>query len=174
MNLESELDYPREARTQHEIAERYRGHPFIVVPDCVPELCTSQILVTEFLDGQAFPYMQTLPEDERNRIGELIFRFYIGSLFQDNDFCGDPHPGNILLAADGTVGFVDFGLYNRMNPEHVDFERHIMRSPPRAAPRTCTTRWSRAESSIPRPASAPKTAWSTAMRHLGGTSSTRT
>ncbi|SLF86382.1 ABC1 kinase family protein [Mycobacteroides abscessus] len=128
MNLESELDYPREARTQHEIAERYRGHPFIVVPDCVPELCTSQILVTEFLDGQAFPYMQTLPEDERNRIGELIFRFYIGSLFQDNDFCGDPHPGNILLAADGTVGFVDFGLYNRMNPEHVDFERHIMRA----------------------------------------------
>src|SRR5690606_18080961 len=32
-NLERELDYPREARTQHRVAERYRGHPFIVVPD---------------------------------------------------------------------------------------------------------------------------------------------
>lgn len=37
MNLESELDYPREARTQHEIAERYRGHPYsAAVPGWVP------------------------------------------------------------------------------------------------------------------------------------------
>ncbi|MBA0044845.1 AarF/UbiB family protein [Mycobacterium sp. NPDC050853] len=126
LSLEGELDYLREARTQRHVAEHYRGHPFIVIPDCVPELCTPQVLVTDFVAGEAFPYMQGLPDTERNRIGELIFRFYVGSLFQDNEFCGDPHPGNILLAADGTVGFVDFGLYKRMDPEHVDFERQTM------------------------------------------------
>ena len=34
-NFESELDYLREAGTQHVVAEQYRGHPFIVVPDSV-------------------------------------------------------------------------------------------------------------------------------------------
>jgi hypothetical protein len=28
----------------------------------------------------------------------------------------------VLLAADGRVGFLDFGLFNRMDPEHVRFE----------------------------------------------------
>ncbi|MFE3445281.1 ABC1 kinase family protein [Nocardia sp. NPDC059180] len=126
-NLERELDYPREARTQHRVAERYRDHPFIVVPDSVGELCTRHVLVTELVEGRQFQQIRELPEAERDRIGELIYRFYISSLFADHEFCGDPHPGNILLADDGRVGFVDFGLYNRMDPVHVDFERMCLR-----------------------------------------------
>jgi len=122
-NFESELDYLREAKTQHDVAAQYRGHPFIAVPDSVVEFCTPRVLVTEYVDGIGFDRMRTLPETERNRIGELIYRFYIGSLFQHNEFCGDPHPGNILLARDGRVAFVDFGLYNRMDPANVAFEK---------------------------------------------------
>lgn len=128
LNLESELDYVREARTQHHVAEQYRGHPFITIPSSVPELCTPQVLITEFLNSKPFAEMQALPEDDRNRIGELIFRFYVGSLFLDNEFCGDPHPGNVLYGADGKLGFVDFGLYNRMNQKDVDFERKVIRA----------------------------------------------
>ncbi|NEW53011.1 AarF/ABC1/UbiB kinase family protein [Nocardia cyriacigeorgica] len=126
-NLERELDYPREARTQHRVAARYRDHPFITVPDSVEELCTRHVLVTELVEGRQFQQIRELPEAERDRIGELIYRFYVSSLFADHEFCGDPHPGNILLADDGRVGFVDFGLYNRMDPVHVDFERMCMR-----------------------------------------------
>ncbi|MBF6248102.1 AarF/ABC1/UbiB kinase family protein, partial [Nocardia elegans] len=42
--------------------------------------------------------------------------------------CGDPHPGNVLLAADGRAAFVDFGLYHRMNPVDADFERDCLRA----------------------------------------------
>lgn len=122
-NFESELDYLREATTQRQVATHYRGHPFIVIPDSVLEHCTPHVLVTEFIDGDGFGHMRTLPDEHRNRIGELIYRFYIGSLFRHNEFCGDPHPGNILLARDGRVGFIDFGLYNRMDPANVAFER---------------------------------------------------
>ncbi|MUL47402.1 AarF/ABC1/UbiB kinase family protein [Mycobacterium sp. CBMA293] len=125
-NFESELDYLSEAKTQHHVAARYEGHPFIVVPDSVIEYCTRRVLVTEFLDGAGFEHMRTLPDAERNRIGELIYRFYIGSLFTLNEFCGDPHPGNILLARDGRVGFIDFGLYNRMDPANVAFEKECI------------------------------------------------
>jgi predicted unusual protein kinase regulating ubiquinone biosynthesis (AarF/ABC1/UbiB family) len=125
-NIGSELDYLREARSQHRVASHYRGHPFIAVPDSIEEHCSRHVLVTEFVEGKSFQQIRALPESERDRIGELIYRFYVSSLFSDHEFCGDPHPGNILLAADGRLAFVDFGLYNHMDPVHVDFERACM------------------------------------------------
>ncbi|WP_430333973.1 ABC1 kinase family protein [Rhodococcus sp. ACT016] len=123
LNFEGELDYEREARTQHQIARLYADHPFIAVPDSLPELSTRRVLVSEFFDGTGFAGIRDLPQAERNRIGEIVFRFYIGSLYRYHEFCGDPHPGNVLLGADGRVGFVDFGLFNRMDAEHVEFEK---------------------------------------------------
>ncbi|WP_425303065.1 ABC1 kinase family protein [Nocardia wallacei] len=127
-NIGTELDYVREARTQHRVATRYRDHPFITVPDSVEECCGPHVLVTEFVAGKSFSEMRQLPEADRDRIGELIYRFYITPIFADYEFCGDPHPGNILLAADGRLAFVDFGLYNTMDGVFVEAERTAMRT----------------------------------------------
>ncbi|MCP2277553.1 ABC1 kinase family protein [Nocardia amikacinitolerans] len=128
LNMEGELDYQTEAVTQLQIAELYAGHPFIAVPRSLPELSTTRVLVSEYLPGKGFEELRQFPEDERNRIGEIIYRFYVGSLFTFNEFCGDPHPGNVLLVDDGRVGFLDFGLFNRMDPEHVRFETICLRA----------------------------------------------
>ncbi|UGT64690.1 ABC1 kinase family protein [Nocardia asteroides] len=128
LNMEGELDYLAEARTQQQIAALYADHPFIVVPHAVPELSSTRVLVSEYIDGRGFEQVRGLPEAERNRIGEIIYRFYVGSLFTFGEFCGDPHPGNLLLAADGRVGFLDFGLYNRMDTDHVRFEITCLRA----------------------------------------------
>ena len=128
LNMESELDYHAEAATQLQIAELYAGHPFIMVPRSLPELSTTRVLVSEYVAGKGFEEIRQLPAAERNRIGEIIYRFYVGSLFSFNEFCGDPHPGNVLLANDGRIGFLDFGLFNRMDPEHVRFETICLRA----------------------------------------------
>ncbi|MBH0778285.1 ABC1 kinase family protein [Nocardia bovistercoris] len=128
LNMESELDYQAEAATQLQIAELYAGHPFIAVPRSMPELSTTRVLVSEYLPGKSFEEIRELPQDERDRVGEIIYRFYVGSLFTFNEFCGDPHPGNVLLVEDGRVGFLDFGLFNRMDPEHVRFETICLRA----------------------------------------------
>ncbi|WP_433758634.1 ABC1 kinase family protein [Nocardia sp. CA-135398] len=128
LNMESELDYHAEADTQLQIAELYAGHPFIMVPRSLPELSTTRVLVSEYVAGMGFEEIRQLPAAERNRMGEIIYRFYVGSLFSFNEFCGDPHPGNVLLANDGRVGFLDFGLFNRMDPEHVRFETICLRA----------------------------------------------
>lgn len=128
LNFEGELDYEREARTQHQIARLYAGHPFIAIPDSMPELSTRRVLVSEFFDGTGFAGIRALDQSKRNRIGEIIFRFYIGSLYRYHEFCGDPHPGNVLLGPDGRVAFVDFGLFNRMDPTHVEFEKLCLRA----------------------------------------------
>lgn len=126
-NFERELDYLEEARTQAALARRFRDHPSLVVPDAIEDMCTRRVLVTEFFDGVSFDRIRSLPATERDRIGEIVYRFYIGSLYRYHEFCGDPHPGNMLLGNDGRVGFVDFGLFNRMRAEHVAFEIDCLR-----------------------------------------------
>ena len=128
LHLESELDYSTEATTQRQIAELYADHPFIAVPASMPELSSTHVLVSEFFPGRGFDEIRELPAAERNRIGEIVYRFYVGSLYNFNEFCGDPHPGNILLGEDGRVAFLDFGLYNLMRPADVQFELTCIRA----------------------------------------------
>lgn len=128
VNFERELDYTEEARTQHILAQRFAEHPFVVVPDAVLELCSRRVLVTEYVQGFRFDHIRGLDATERDRVGEIIYRFYVGSLYRFDEFCGDPHPGNVLLCDDGRVAFIDFGLYNRMLHEHVEFELDCLRA----------------------------------------------
>nr|WP_040525694.1 AarF/ABC1/UbiB kinase family protein [Gordonia effusa] len=125
-NLERELDYIGESKTQQAVAREFVDHPYIVIPDVVEEMCTDHVLVTELFDGESFESIRRLPPDERNHYGELIYRFYVGSLFERHEFCGDPHPGNILLGDNGKICFLDFGLYHRMSPAGVEEERRML------------------------------------------------
>ncbi len=127
-NIESELDYIQEAQTQKRVADQFAGHPFISVPTSILELCSRRVLVTEYVEAVGFDTIRALPQEERDRIGEIIYRFYVGSMFIYNEFCGDPHPGNILLGADGKLTFIDFGLFKQMDPAHVDFELDCLRA----------------------------------------------
>ncbi|GAB2640642.1 AarF/ABC1/UbiB kinase family protein [Gordonia jinhuaensis] len=126
-HLREELDYIHEARMQHQVAQRYRGHPFILVPDVVEQLCTRDVLVTEYVNGVGFNEIVTLDADTRNQVGETIYRFYCGGAYLDGGFCGDPHPGNVRLADDGRVAFLDFGLYKTMPARSTELERSVLR-----------------------------------------------
>ncbi|MCP9624760.1 AarF/ABC1/UbiB kinase family protein [Nocardia otitidiscaviarum] len=126
--ITGELDYLAEARAQRHMAHRYRDHTLVHVPDVVAPLCTRRVLVSDLVDGRPFVTGAELPAPHRKRIAEIVYRFYVGSLYRDNEYCGDPHPGNVLLGADGRVAFVDFGLFHRMRPEYVRFEIDCVRA----------------------------------------------
>jgi predicted unusual protein kinase regulating ubiquinone biosynthesis (AarF/ABC1/UbiB family) len=128
VNFSAELDYAAEAQTQAHVARLYADHPFIVVPRSFPEFGSQRVLVTEYLHGAGFEELRGLPQSERDRIGEIVYRFYVGSLFSMYEFCGDPHPGNLRRTPDGRVGFLDFGLYHRMDPKLVEFEAACLRA----------------------------------------------
>ncbi|HEX2283666.1 MAG TPA: AarF/ABC1/UbiB kinase family protein [Mycobacterium sp.] len=121
--LSREVDYIQECANQARVAQRYDGHPFIYVPPPVAELCSASVLTTEYVTGMRAEQVERLPAAERDRIGEIIYRFYLGSLFHEGEFNGDAHPGNFLYMPDGRVAFLDFGLYKRMNVDAVEFER---------------------------------------------------
>jgi predicted unusual protein kinase regulating ubiquinone biosynthesis (AarF/ABC1/UbiB family) len=126
--IEEELDYELEAQNQRTLSRLFRGHPFIVIPDVVTALSRERVLVSEFTAGKGFEELKALPWEERDRIGEILFRFYFGCLYRHHQFSGDPHPGNSMLLEDGRMAFLDFGLFKRMPPGTVELEIAVARA----------------------------------------------
>lgn len=116
-----ELDYRLEASCQAEFAERYRGHPFVRIPDVLPEYSTRRVLTSEWVDGMTFQeFMSRSGEGERQHVAEVIFRFVQGAIYRSGVFNGDPHPGNYRFHAEGSVTFLDFGLVKRWADGELD------------------------------------------------------
>jgi predicted unusual protein kinase regulating ubiquinone biosynthesis (AarF/ABC1/UbiB family) len=126
--IEEELDYELEAQNQRALARIYKDHPFIVVPRVISELSRERVLVTEFVEGVGFEEVRDYPQEQRDRIGEILFRFYFGCLYRHHQFSGDPHPGNSMLLHDGRVAFFDFGLFKRMPAAAVELEIQVARA----------------------------------------------
>ena len=126
--ITEELDYEHEAQTQRAFARRWRGHPFIVVPDVVTALCRERVLVTEWVEGISFNDLKAAPQPTRDRVGEIVFRFFFGSLYRFGQFSGDPHPGNFLLLEDGRVAFFDFGLTKMVPRATIEAELGVLRA----------------------------------------------
>jgi predicted unusual protein kinase regulating ubiquinone biosynthesis (AarF/ABC1/UbiB family) len=123
-----ELDYELEAQHQRSLARIFRGHPFIVVPDVVTGLSRERVLVTEFVRGDGFDAIKETDQATRDRVGEIVFRFFFGCMYRHHQFSGDPHPGNFMLMADGRVAFLDFGLFKVMPKELIELELACQRA----------------------------------------------
>src|SRR3954465_8548051 len=126
--MTEELDYEHEAQAQRAFARAWRGHPFVVIPDVVTSLSREHVLVSEWVDGLGFEDVKKLDQPARDRFGEIVFRFFFGSLYRMGHFSGDPHPGNYLLMPDDRVAFMDFGMTKRIPLEQIEREQAVIRA----------------------------------------------
>ncbi|HVM54874.1 MAG TPA: AarF/ABC1/UbiB kinase family protein [Acidimicrobiales bacterium] len=116
-----ELDYRIEARNQQEVADLYRGHPWVRVPAVVHEHSARRVLTTEWVDGMRWDELLASGSREvKEHAGEVLFRFAQGSINSHGLFNGDPHPGNYRFHHDGSVTFLDFGLVKRWTPGELE------------------------------------------------------
>lgn len=107
--ISEELDYRQEAAHITAFGDLYRGHPFIRVPEVIPEASAGRVLTMTYLDGLDWAAAQDADQELKNTWAETISRFLTGSYRHANLFHADPHPGNYRFGPDGTVGFLDFG-----------------------------------------------------------------
>ena len=115
--MREELDYRLEARNITEFAEHFAGHPWVRIPEVVPELSHERVLTTEWIDGMSWDqFVAGASEETKQRAGEVIWRFGQHSIQRLGAFNGDPHPGNYRFHHDGSVTFLDFGLVKRWDP----------------------------------------------------------
>jgi predicted unusual protein kinase regulating ubiquinone biosynthesis (AarF/ABC1/UbiB family) len=123
-----ELDYELEASNQRAMARIYEGHPFVAIPAVITSLCRERVIVTEFVRGAGFESLRSAPAAERDRIGEILFRFYFGSMYRYRRFSGDPHPGNMLALPDGRIAFLEFGLFKTITRDVAELELACQRA----------------------------------------------
>jgi predicted unusual protein kinase regulating ubiquinone biosynthesis (AarF/ABC1/UbiB family) len=134
LRVMEELDYEYEAQSQRTFARAYREHPFILVPDVLTRLSRRRVLVTEYVEGLQFEEVKRLPKEERNRFGEIVFRFCFGSIYHLQQFNADAHPGNYILLGDGRVAFLDFGMTKRLDREQIELEQRAIDAASRRDP----------------------------------------
>jgi predicted unusual protein kinase regulating ubiquinone biosynthesis (AarF/ABC1/UbiB family) len=123
-----ELDYEVEAQHQRRVERLYRGHPHVRVPRVRTHLSTRRMLVTEYVEGLWLGDVARLDEDERDRVGEIVFRFFFGLVRRRGIVAGDPAAENLLLCRDGRLCVVDFGLMRDIDAGYLEGERGLMRA----------------------------------------------
>ncbi len=117
LRMRDELDYRLEAANIVEFRRLFDGHPFVHIPELVPEHSSQRVLTAEWADGLSWAEFTALASPAAlHRAGESIWRFAQHAILRAGVFNGDPHPGNYRFSPDGDVTFLDFGLVKRWAP----------------------------------------------------------
>ncbi len=118
--LREELDFRVEARNVAAVragsASRDRDCA-VVLPALHERLCTQRVLVMEWLDGTPLGAADTMVNERRlNRqaMGRGLLECLLRQVVVEGVFHADPHPGNVLLLADGRLALMDFGSVGRL------------------------------------------------------------
>jgi len=117
--ISEELDYELEAASQRRVWRLWRDHPHVLVPRVDTALSTRRVLVTERHEGLRFDDLKTAPEERRDRVAEIVHRFYHATAGDHDLALGDPHPGNWQSLPDGRVAMFDFGMLRDLPPGHL-------------------------------------------------------
>ena len=115
-----EMDYVAEAASAERFAAAYAVDGgagaglagLIRAPRIVPELSTRAVLVMEWIDGARLTDVDALfasgltPKDALDRGVRCSLHQLLGTGFMHSD----PHPGNLVVARDGALVYLDFGM----------------------------------------------------------------
>jgi len=126
--LREELDYRIEARNAHAIAATMPSDSHIRVPFVYEELSTSRVLIMEWLDGASVREVDWtgVREADRVKLADSLLRSFLEQMLQEGVFHADPHPGNVMLLADGQLALIDFGAAGRLDPVQQAALRELM------------------------------------------------
>jgi predicted unusual protein kinase regulating ubiquinone biosynthesis (AarF/ABC1/UbiB family) len=117
-----ECDYLHEAAAQRRFSELLAGHPTLHVPEVWGDYCSRRVLTSQFVQGVSLDAFLASdpPQDVKDRVGEALFEFYVGSIFRFGLYNCDPHPGNFLFVADGRIALLDYGCTRAFDAAQVD------------------------------------------------------
>jgi ubiquinone biosynthesis protein len=90
----------------------------VQVPTPHEPLCTQRVLVMQRLDGTPLGAAEPVIAErglDPEELARTLLAFLLRQIMFDGVFHADPHPGNVLLLADGRLGLLDFGLVGRLD-----------------------------------------------------------
>lgn len=114
--ISEEMDFRLEAEYAAEVRRNFEGNARVRIPDVVHELTRQRVLVLEFLEGRRVDRLVAGSVDAA-RLAGTVMEVYVQMMLVDGLFHADPHPGNLMVAPDGRLVLLDFGMMVRVPPE---------------------------------------------------------
>ncbi|MEE9392950.1 MAG: AarF/UbiB family protein [Planctomycetota bacterium] len=121
--LEQECDLRQEAKRQSEYAEAFATDPDVVIPRIHRKLCSKDVLVSDWEDGEELAAIQSWNSADRKAAARVLLRHFLNAVFRRGLVHGDLHPGNFRFRRDGHGGassrvrlvLYDFGAAIRLD-----------------------------------------------------------
>lgn len=120
-----ETDFVSEIAFAHELYERYKNHPTLLIPKTYLELSNDQVIVQEKIDGISAKTLVEARLKDGEDIQALCQNYYntdlhyvmkqlsyelFYSFLSNKPFHGDLHPGNVRILENNRIGILDFGI----------------------------------------------------------------
>lgn len=132
--LHQEMDYTVELKNLNWFRSQLEGDERYVLPDPLPEYCTSKVLALNFepclpVDS---PVIKSLSQERRNRLALSYLDLYYRELFEFRRVQTDPHAGNYGVRLDpqalnDKIVLFDFGAVREAPEPYIDAYRMIVR-----------------------------------------------
>lgn len=117
--LRAELDYLQEGRNAERFARNFANEPDIHIPAIFWQRTTSRVLTIERIRGIKVDQLQALNEAglDRHELANRAARAAAKMVFVDGFFHADPHPGNLFVESNGSIGLIDFGMVGEVSKQ---------------------------------------------------------
>lgn len=128
--LSREIDYTYEAQNALKFANNFKNRRGVKIPKIYWEYTTSKVLVMEEIEGVKISEVENLEKKNWNlrKIAKNLADSFMTQVFIDGIFHGDPHPGNIMVIDENTIGYIDFGITGFMDSDTKRFMVSMLKS----------------------------------------------
>lgn len=116
--LRRELSFSREISNLQVFHRLLHGSDKLRIPESYPACSSARMLTMEKLEGKSIHSLALHDGHgpcERRDVAKRIATLYVDMIFVKGLYHADPHPGNILIQDDGTIGLLDFGMVGRID-----------------------------------------------------------
>jgi predicted unusual protein kinase regulating ubiquinone biosynthesis (AarF/ABC1/UbiB family) len=118
--IAEELDLRQEAAYSEEVRANFARERRVLIPAIVPGLVRRRVLASVYVEGCRIDRLAEWAQRgdvEPMSVVRTVMELYVQMMLIDGLFHADPHPGNLLVAPDGRVVLLDFGMVVRVPVE---------------------------------------------------------
>ena len=116
--LKRELSFSQEEANLVMLSQALGDIEGLIIPKPFVSHCSPRVLTMERVAGRSINDIGDatfFPNLDRDALARKVSEIYVAMIFAHGHYHADPHPGNILVQPDGTVGLLDFGMVGRID-----------------------------------------------------------
>ena len=114
--LLEETDYILEVQQSIEISKACSHVPSLKFPKYYPELSSERIITMDWMNGKHLSDFARQNKDSKlaDKLGQVLWDFYMYQMHVLKAVHADPHPGNFLVDEQGNLIAIDFGCVKQV------------------------------------------------------------